>query len=700
MGLNYEAQQIPFVRIVIPLVLGIIIQLFFPIPFHYIFIIYSIVFAVLILIISTKAVSSSYRYRWVYGLFVNIIIFLFAVELVNLQWEKGKCNLPANHKGLIIANIIQSPIEGDKTIKAVISIESYKSNNQWNKGNGKAIIYFQKDSLSNSIEIGDQIVFDDVLSDVKTLNNPDEFDYKKYLSYRLITKQAYIKSNNWKIIKKDEGSALDIMAVKWRNYLLNIYKKYGLKDNEFAVASALTVGYTDKLDTEIKQAYSSSGAMHVLSVSGLHVGILFAVLNYLLFFFNGFRAGRIIKAIFIFTFIWVYSILTGMHPAIMRATLMFSFIIIGKILIRNANIYNSILASAFILLVYNPFYIIEVGFQLSYIAVIGIVFYQRKFYNLLYFKNWLPDKIWALITVSVAAQLVTFPICLYYFHQFPNYFLLTNIIVIPLGIVILYSGISLVALSFFNIIASVIAKGLFYATFAINYSVLYIERLPFSITQNISISTLEVFILYLIIILITAYLLHKNIRYLQFSLITIILLISMNIYHKVIMLNQKQFIIYNISGLSAYNFISETDNVLISNVSKSDKEMKLDRTIKNNCIALGLTNEKFIDINDNISNKNIIYKDNFIGFYNKRFMIIRDEELRKYNTKEKTDIDYLVLANNNKMTIKELSSMFNAKQIIIDSSNPKYKADKWADDCKTYNINCWNVSQQGAFIAM
>jgi len=710
MDFNQELRQIPFARIIIPLIFGIIYEIFFPLNFPFTYILYSAIFAIIILLNSIKLISISYKYRWIFGLSVNIIIFIFGIELVSLQWKSNKLSSLTKHEGMIIGNVVQSAVEGNKTIKAIINITAIKNNKQWNSTNGNTIVYFQKDSLSKKIEIGDQIIFDPVLDEINNPKNPNEFDYKKYLSFHLITKQAFIKSNKWKLIKKDEGNFLKILAYKSRNYLLNIYSKYGLKDDEFAVASALTVGYVDKLDAEIKHAYSSSGAMHVLSVSGLHVGIIFVVLNYILFFLDKFKAGRIIKAILIITFIWAYSLLAGMVPAIMRAALMISFVVIGKSLKRNANIYNSILASAFILLIYNPFYIMDIGFQLSYMAVLGIVFYQKKIYNWLYFKNYFLNKTWELFAVSIAAQLVTFPISLYYFHQFPNYFLLTNILVIPLSTIILYLGIFLFAFSYFQIIAAYIAKLLSLTTKALNFFVLYIENLPYSLTENISITVWETFILYFLIILITSYLLYKNVRYLQLSLISIILLLCLNINHKFNTITQKIFVVYNINGNSAYNFITGTDNILFSDVSKENKESKLEKQIKGNWLNLGLENEKFIDLHkfnnkylfSNIlttDNKNLFYKNNYIAFYNKKIIVIRDEDLKNYKTNNKCSIDYIILGNNNKMTIEELNSLFNVKQIIIDSSNSKYKIDKWSNDCKKLSLKCWSVTNDGAFIS-
>ena len=238
-----------------------------------------------------------------------------------------------------------------------------------------------------------------------------------------------------------------------RDKLLNILKENGLKNNELAVASALILGYKDDLGEELKHSYSSAGATHVLAVSGLHVGIIFLVLNFLLNILDKNDRFKISKAILLICFLWAYATITGLSPSVVRAATMFSFVTIGKSFGKSSSIYNTLCASAFVLLVYNPYLIMEVGFQLSYLAVVGIVYFQSIIYKWIYVKNKFLKYIWMITSVSIAAQLTTFPLGLLYLHQSPTYLFASNLFVIPGAMLIIGLGILLFITSWIPLIS-------------------------------------------------------------------------------------------------------------------------------------------------------------------------------------------------------------------------------------------------------
>ena len=205
------------------------------------------------------------------------------------------------------------------------------------------------------------------------------------------------------------------------------FKENKLEGKEYAVVSALVAGYTDDLDIETMKAFADTGTLHVLSVSGMHVGIIYYVLNLLLLFLSKHRYGNILRVLILLSFLWLYSMITGMSAAVMRSAAMLSFIIVGKSFNRYVNTYNIIAASIFFLLIMNPFTLMDVGFQLSYISVIGIIWLQPHIYSIFDFNTKWKDEIWKVVSVSIAAQIATFPLGIFYFHQFPNYFLPSNL---------------------------------------------------------------------------------------------------------------------------------------------------------------------------------------------------------------------------------------------------------------------------------
>jgi len=339
------------------------------------------------------------------------------------------------------------------------------------------------------------------LKKVSPPQNPGEFDHKRYLAFHNVYHRAYLKNTDWVYSGNTSANPLLQFSLTLRNKLLNILSANHIKGNEFSVGAALLLGYEDQLDQDIISSYANTGALHVLSVSGLHVAIVYVFFNWLLFFLDKMKYGAIIKTILLLAFLWLYTLITGLSPSVLRATTMLSFIVIAKASNRYTNIYNTLAASIFLLLLIDPFLIMNVGFQLSYLAVIGIVYIQPKIYDWFYVQNWLLDKTWMLTSVSIAAQIATFPLALFYFHQFPNYFLVSNFIVIPLSTLVIYLGIALFVLAKVSMVALYLSMGFNYSVWFLNESVKEIEKWPYASLQGISITVLENWLFYGFIIL-------------------------------------------------------------------------------------------------------------------------------------------------------------------------------------------------------
>ncbi|MBI5218032.1 MAG: ComEC family competence protein [Bacteroidia bacterium] len=693
-------RQIPLLRLAIPLILGIAANLFFNLSIPNILIITAANLLILFSIQCIKKISENYSLRWIYGLFVHSFFLLMGIWIADFNKSKIGTTVPDNQEMFIMAKIVDAPSEKDKTIKTFIEVICYNHESAWLPAKGRALAYIQKDSLSGRLELGDEIIFRSALREIKNPGNPFEFDYKKYLSYHFVSQQAYIKSGMWRLTGKGRVNPLFIYADKAQKYLLEIYKKSGLSGDEFAVASALTIGYTDKIDVEVKRAYSATGAMHILSVSGLHVGIVFVVFNFLLFFLDKFKHGKIIKAVIIILLLWFYAMLTGLSAAVIRAAAMFTFVVIGRSFNRPVNIYNTLAASLIVLLVYNPFYLADIGFQLSYLAVLGIVFFQPRIYKLAYCKNWLLDKIWALVSVSIAAQLITFPLCLYNFHQFPNYFLITNILVIPVSTVILYAGIALFIFSFWSAMVAILGKILYWSVFFLNGTIIYIEHLPYSISGGIQINPIEVLILYLMMVLFALFFINKNIVHLKIALVLIAFFLCGKIYAAYTVNHQKQLIVYNIPGKTAIEALDGKTSWQISDTSAS--ETLKSTPVQSVHIHKFIADTRIITAGDmdykRVAFGDFLLKQNFIYFCDKRIFILKKDVLRAYKPSRKFALDYLIVSGSSGISLSEILVFFDVKHIIIDSSGPRKKNSILKRECARKGIDCFDVNEQGAFV--
>lgn len=689
-----ELKQVPFLRIAIPLILGIAYYVIFPFYFECLkYIIACCAFC--LFIFHGKQISENYGKRWVFGLTAQILVFFIGAWFTGFSFSETGVSASCNIQTTYVATVSDPVSEKDKTIKTFLEFDFCKDRGENKRIHGKALAFFQKDSASIMLEPGDQIVFRGVLATVNNPGNPCEFDYKKYLSYHQVSQQTKIKSGEWKLLAKNKGNVLFNYACKIQQYLLNIFKKSGLSGDEYAVASALIIGYTDKIDVDTKKAYSSTGAMHILSVSGLHVGIVFIVFNFALKFVEKIKHGKIIKAIILILLLWFYASITGLSAAVIRAAAMFSFVVIGKSLSRNVNIINTISSSAVLLLIINPLYLFDIGFQLSYLAVLGIVLFQAKIYRLIYVKNWLLDKIWALMAVSIAAQIATLPITLFHFHQFPNYFLITNVLVIPLSTVVLYLGLAMFSFSFWDGFTLIIGKVLAFTVKALNEIILYIEHLPYSLSENIYISPPEVILFFLLIAFISLFILSKQIKFISLSLVSLIVIAIINIFTTYKTINQKELIAYNLTGNVSLDFIYGSRNILLTDMDIKDRRFQ---TINNNWIHKGIDTHRIIDLKKKgtiIRDKYLFIKDDFIFFCGKRIGLINVNNAEKTYSSQ-LNLDYLFLTGSKYFPMKNILNNFNSGQIIfMNLSNTGF--DKIVIQKFDFKGKCYSIVKGGSF---
>jgi competence protein ComEC len=697
-------RKVPLIRILLPFIFGILLQFKFNFELRYFF---ELIVFTAVLIISSflfKKIYESYNFRWLQGFLVYIFLFCLGLYITKLN-QVELPEIDFNEKLTLTARITESPEEKEKSVKAIVEYISIEDSIEWKKLSGKALIYFAKDSLSQLLKFGDVIVFNASISEIKNSGNPYEFNYKKYLGNQKVLTQAYLASGSWCKLKNSKQNYFMYQANSIRNYLLKIYKKFDFAEKEYAVLSALTLGYKADFDDQTIQAYSATGAMHILSVSGLHVGVIYLILNFVLGFMDKKKKTKYLKIGIIIFFLWLFAYISGLSPSVRRAAIMFSLILSSELLNREKNIYNIIATSIFLMLIFNPFVIRDVGFQLSYIAVLSIIFFQPKIYKTIYVKNKFLDKIWALLTVSIAAQLGTMPLGFFYFHQFPNYFFLTNIIAVPLSSFILYAAVGLLAVSFYNPLANVVAFILNYLLKALNFTIDFIDKLPYSSTKDIFISSPQAILMYAIIFSITMFIIQKKKSFLYLTLSIILIYLLTDTIQEIKSLKQKSIIVYNVKNSCSVNFIDGNKNYLLSDTAVLNNDKTINYIFKNNWLNRSITDYKSINI-DTIQNEescnffenSINSTEEFIQFYDKKILIMREKTLAENIGFKPLELDYIILSNNIYVSINDLTENFNVKKIIFDSSNKSWRIEKWKQECYDLNIEYFSVPDSGAFV--
>jgi competence protein ComEC len=525
---------------------------------------------------------------------------------------------------------------------------------------GKVLVHLALDSNSNKLLPGDFIEVNSILNSIHSLGNPNEFDYSKYLKNKQIVAQFFLTSNTrWN--KYKSSFPLNRYSTIIRNRCLDIFKRSGLQSNNLFIASALTFGYKNDLNTFVKNIFSRTGAMHVLAVSGLHVGIIFLIVNSIISLLKiPFRYDWL-GHFFILLIIWSYALITGLSPSILRATTMMSFFIIARVFNKHTSIYNVLFSSVFFLLFVNPFLIIDVGFQLSILAVFGILFFYPKIYNLINVKHYILKKIWAISSVSLAAQLTTFPISIFYFHQFPNLFLLSNIFVIPLVFILLIVGLFTIVLSFNNSILILWGKLFSFLLSVLMSFLTTIESISFSTTKGLFISAEETLLAYLAILFMVLY--HKK-RYffLKITCFSIVfLLICLDLKEDYTIQNQKKVVIYNIPNHFALDLMAGNNHYFIADDDFLKNENLFHQYVTNNWNFNDLTPPKLLSLNK-LNSKTIKWENITIAFVDKNWNFNNHIDLAIIN-EIPNNINQLFSDSNTLKVVKNSKCLKNRKKI-------------------------------------
>lgn len=698
-----EIRRYPFIRLTIPLIVGIVLTLLLPMPQ---WVGWSLLGLSAVCFVVFKHIPK-YNIALATGISVNVFLVAVGLLLASFNVEGEAKDTLAGYKGFVIGEVADDPKIKENNVSIEINVSAIRDGDEWIETSGRTLLYLEKDSASMLLRTGDRIVFSPELSGIENKGNPEEFDYRKYLAYNMIFSSDYLAGDDWRLVD-DEAVGFRPKLSRLRMKLVGLLRDFGLSDDELGVMSAMTMGYSDILSDEIRHAYSSAGAMHILAVSGLHVGIIYGIIVFLLSFIKNDKLNWL-KVLITITLIWLYALFTGLSPSVSRASLMFSLMSLGKLQKNSPGSLNAVFASMFILLVINPYNLVNIGFQLSYSAVIGIIILQPRLYAFFEVKNKFLDWIWSLTTVSVAAQLATMPLCFYYFHQFSNYFLLTNYVMIPISTIAIWTCFIFFAVSWIPYISTAVAYCLSWLAKAMNYACLTIEGLPFSTAQDIYIDIPQMILLFAIIVFfVTFFFFTKRYRHLFAAVAMCVILAATNLWQSVEASSQKTLVVYNISKTTAINIIDGTDNIMFANLDSIQPE-KIEFTAKNNWLKKGLDREKYVNLSSGkenllstitaIDNRKVFFKHKFIDYDGLRlyvlddnFMPIDDESCGK------VDVDYVVLADSPYVTLEEVAEHFNFKKIIIASSNSISRCESWEAEKVALGYDVHDVRTDGAFI--
>lgn len=684
-------KRIPLFRLLIPFLSGLIGAAFLiewiEVSIGLVWPIAAVTLLILSLLILFR--KSDYTFRWTFGALVNLgFAGLGALTtMINSPelYPHSLVNDDGNQKEWSL-EIEEEPIEKERSIK--LSVNAIRVDSS--EISGKAFIYLEKSDAAKSLRNGDRLLVFASLNPISTPGNPHEFNYSRYLRFHGVFRQAYVTSDKW--IQAGERDGLNLLGsiADLRTILIKKLDRKIFNEKERAIIAALTLGYKQELDPETTRAFAGAGAMHVLAVSGLHVGILYTMIMMLFGFLKKVKHGDFIRAILVIALLLSYAALTGMSASVFRASTMFSFVAWAQASKRYSNIYNTLTASAFLLLLFDPYLIMQVGFQLSYAAVLGIVFIHPWLFSQLVVKNRFLDWAWNITCVSIAAQLATFPLGLLYFHQFPNYFLFSNWIVIPLATIIMYVGMAFFGAGWIPFLKEPLAMALKWLAWSLNEFVILIESLPFSMLQGIDITVMETILIYTVIISIFVLIMERQFRLIYLTFTGLALLIVIQVHESIEQQKQEGLIVYNARKDFALDLIAGNDHLFFSSSKLLRDKNAMLFHVEHNWWARGLNDPKIMAIDSTqFSGHGYLIKSSGETIWLSPTAI---------DSIPNVDVDRIIVTGSEKNDWKSILEIIRPYQIVVDQ-NVKYRElNRLSQACEERNIELHHCNKSGPLI--
>lgn len=697
----------PAVRLLLPLITGIMgaVSLlhfvFQPLVFYphyrfivaYLLLILSLLCALLLLLNRLNSVVTGYHLRFIAGIIVQLQMFIIGWLLVFVHtsvFDPSHLIHFRSEECVYIVRIAEPPVRKEKTTMAVAELIT-KYGAQQQTVSGLVMLQMRTDSNSAKVKYGSELLFHALPELLGGPKNPYQFDYAQYQRFHNIYFRVFLKENAWRILAQNKGNRLLAGIYNLRDFFLSLIEQHVKTKDELAVASAIMLGYRDYMNADIVQAYASSGALHVLSVSGLHVGVLFLALQFIFSWMDKYRKLKWVKVMLVLSVMFFYAVLTGLSPSVLRAVVMFTFFVIAKALNRDNNMYNVLGVSCLLLLFWNPYLITEVGFKLSYLAVLGIVVLYPILQPILTFKNKLMKGAWSITCLSIAAQIATFPISLYYFHQFPNLFLISNLIIIPASDFVLYLGMLICVTFKIPFVFDIVGWLFNFLLVWINKFVYFIDSLPFALIEEIQVTQTEMYLIYALIALALLYYFSPKGKYGVWLLAVFMIYSFVRVFRLLQNENQTQIVCYSVPKHRALSFIQNTTAYTAIDSSLQMNESSMLFHIKHHWWALGIKHSMSIRHSD-IRQIELPIGQLYV-FHGKRIMLIDKPVKLQEAVAFKLKLDAIILSGNQRQRMAVLHHLFDTKQYIFDTSNKNWRVKKWKAECDAMHLPYYDVAQ-------
>ncbi|PWD98005.1 ComEC/Rec2 family competence protein [Marinilabilia rubra] len=695
MSLKQLIKSIPFVRFSLALGMGIFLaEKLEKADLQTALIIFGVVAVFLLLTLLVPFVFQKYTFRWLAGCFFFFFLLLTGIAITlssGVRRFDGECEITAK------ARVVEGDISLSGYYIFVVDPLKYSTRSQFRCGNDELwqIIVEPKDSfLVIPASPGNIVSFRTNLSGHSDNTNPESFDYGKYLFRQGISATGFVLAEDFQVVEKTGMAGIMGAIKRTRNKVYDIYRENGIADEELQVLSALTLGMRQVLDDEVKSWFIHSGAIHVLAVSGLHVGIIFVFVNWFLSLFLSRRS--ILKVIFVILVLVFYAILTGGAPSVFRAVVMLSVIQIGIYAQRPGNIYNLLGLSAFIILLIQPMALFHPGFWLSHMAVAGIVTFYPLFSKLYAGKNVFIRSLGDLVAVSLSAQLGTFPLSLFLFRAFPSWFLLSNLFILPLVAPVLILAKLLVFASSQSFLASVFAGVLNELLRFMIEVVKWLNSLPAAYLQGIWLSGATMFLFYLVLTSLTMWHNFKIRLFLKSclaGLLLILLILNIEYWGK---RNTDAFVVFDSGRKPLIGCIVSGQASLFSDDETTERQMNFICSGFFSRYSINMQRQKLFHSSDGGSQVSSFYA---LGGY---YLGVGDVDVDhiKIKSSVKNKILGVIILGDLKGDIKKFLNTIGKPTVILTDACPPWSKGRRLSTLKSSGVEIYDVSQSGAYVSL
>lgn len=667
--------QFPLVRVTLFFVFGILFaQITKP---KLLFISLYVISAIALLILSYFFSKKKSFFISQFGLFTFLTSFLIGVFALVSSVQTNNSDhyihqlnsiKKDNLIEILITEKLKTSTKSDRYVAQIYTLNGKKSY-------GKLLINIAKDSTANSIEIGTLLKIKTAIYLNKKPNNPNQFDYGKYLENQQIYSQLYTNYSDVKICEAVKKS-ISYYASRLRTRIIHNLEKNHFNETELNVVNALILGQQQDISQEVNRDYQYAGAVHILSVSGLHVGFILLFITFLLKPIPNTKRNSLLKLIIVVISLWSFGIIAGLAPSVVRSVTMFSFVAIGLFLRRSVNIYHTLLVSAFLILLFRPSFLFDVGFQLSYLALFFIVWMQPLLIAIWTPKNKVITYFWEIITVSFAAQIGTFPLSIYYFHQFPGLFIVTNIIILPMLSVILCLGVVVMTFATFDFVWTPLLKSLEWSIWLLNKIISWVASFQDFVVKDIPFNWLMMCSCYLLIFSLTIWFMKPTYKKLMISL-------ALLIFVQVAVLQAK----YSNQKKSEFIVFHKMKNTIITERNGDKVAVFSNKNCDDNSVLKSYLVANFCQIEQKKELSNLYY------FKDKRILVIDSSSV--YLDHQKPAI--IVLVNSPKVNLERLFISCKPQQVVADASNYKSYVKLWKATCRKEKIPFHDTSEKGFY---